>query len=182
MHRPPGFSGATSASYVRDATTGTPMGLLGCRHVLPTTTVGAAVPMRGAPDQTVVAVSNENVDLAVVSSPTPVPVSPRHVHRWPAQWQPCAIDGDVSLMKSARIADITNTWGVFGDPLLPVAVDLDDVGMHGDSGAAVVDTIASPPGGVCGVYRGAVNNAGPPRGTARHIQQVEKVMNVELVE
>lgn len=182
LHRPPSFAGATSASYVRHAATGTPMGLLGCRHVLPTPTVGAAVPMISAPSQAVVAVSNEHVDLAVVSSPTPVPVSPRPIQRWPAQWQPCEIDGEVSPMKAARIAEITNTWGVFSDPLMPVAVDLDDIGAHGDSGAAVLDACTDGPQGICSVYRGAVNNAGPPKGTARHIQQVEKVMKVQLVE
>lgn len=91
LHGPPGFGGASSASYVRDAATATPMGLLGCRHVLPTPTVGAGVPVAGYPSQTVTAISDA-LDLAVVSSPTRIPATPRPVHHWPAQWQPCQID------------------------------------------------------------------------------------------
>jgi hypothetical protein len=180
LHGPPGFGGASAASYVRHAATGTPMGLLGCQHVLPTPTVGAAVPVAGFPNQTVTAISDPSLDLAVVSSPTPIPTTPRPVQRWPAQWQPCAIDGNVSSV-TTRIADITNTWGVFSDPKVPVSVDLDDAGTHGDSGAAVVDSCAGSAGGICGVYRGAINNQGPTKGRAAHIQQVEKVMDVELV-
>lgn len=182
-HRPPGFGSGTTASYVRDATTGTPMGLLGCRHAVPDPTIGAAVPMPNGAAQKVVAVSAERaIDLIVVSSPTPVPSTPRPVHRWPAQFQPCAIDGDAGGVTHTRIAQITNTWGVFSDPLRAVYVDLDDCGIPGDSGAAVLDTTSTSPGGVCGVYAGAYNSPGPLPGYAIHIQQVEKIMGVELVQ
>ena len=180
LHGPPGIAGASSAAYVRDMKTGTPMGLLGCRHVLPTPTVGSTVPMVGYPKQTVVAES-EKLDLAVVSSPTPVPIGLRPVHRWPAQWQPCTIDGDSGPVQT-RVADVSNTWGVFSDPLLPAALGLEDPGQHGDSGAAVLDKSSDPSDGVCGVYRGAIYSQGPARGYAVHIQQVEQVMRLELVQ
>jgi hypothetical protein len=177
---PPGFAGASSASYVRNAHTGSPLGLLGCRHVLPLPKIGAGVPVHGYPSQKVTAISEE-LDLAAVSSPTPVPSTPRLVQRWPAQWLPCDIDGNASTVNT-RVAQVTNTWGVFSDPLLPVHVDLETPGQHGDSGAAVVDSSSGTLGGVMGVYVGAINNQGPPKGRSVHIQQVEKVMKLELVE
>jgi hypothetical protein len=181
LHRPPpGFAGATSASYARDAQTGSPLGLLGCRHVLPLAKLGAGVPIVGYPSQKVTAISDE-LDLAVVSSPILVPSTPRLVQRWPAQWLPCEIEGSASTVKT-RVAQIANTWGVFSDPLLPVHVDLEAPGQHGDSGAAVLDTSSGAAGGVMGVYVGAINNQGPTKGRSVHIQQVEKVMKLELVE
>lgn len=181
LHAPPlGFGGASSASYVRDARTGSPLGLLGCRHVLPLAKLGARVPVAGFPSQVVTAISDE-LDLAVVSSPTPVPSTPRLVQRWPAQWLPCEIDGNVSSV-TTRVAQVTNTWGVFTDPRLPVHVDLEAPGQHGDSGAAVLDASLGTAGGVMGVYVGAINNQGPTKARSIHIQQVEKVMNLELVE
>jgi hypothetical protein len=181
MHAPPpGFAGATSASYVRSRSTGSPLGLLGCRHVLPLPQVGAGVPMVGFPAQKVTALSDQ-LDLAVVSSPTPVPAKPRAIHRWPAQWLPCEIAGSTGTVKT-RVAEVSNTWGVFSDPLLPVHIDLEHPAQHGDSGAAVLDASSSTSGGVMGVYVGAIQNQGPTRARAVHIQQVEAVMDLELVE
>ncbi|MGH9917822.1 MAG: hypothetical protein ACRD6W_02955, partial [Nitrososphaerales archaeon] len=180
LHAPPsGFAGASAASYVRNAQTGSPLGLLGCRHVLPLAKVGAGVPIAGHPSQKVAAISDE-LDLAVVSSPTLVPSTPRLAQRWPAQWLPCEIEGNVSTVKT-RIAQIANQWGVFSDPLLPVHVDLEASGQHGDSGAAVLDRSSATTRGVLGVYVGAINNQGPTKGRSVHIQQIEKVMNLELV-
>jgi hypothetical protein len=61
----------------------------------------------------------------------------------------------------AGCAYIANTWGVFSDPLLPVHIDLEASGQHGDSGAAVLDTGSGTTGGVMGAYVGAINNSGP---------------------
>jgi hypothetical protein len=181
LHAPPsGFAGASAASYVRSAQTGSPLGLLGCRHVLPRARLGAGVPIAGHPSQKVTAISDE-LDLAVVSSPTPVPSAPRLVQRWPAQWLPCEIEGNISTVKT-RVAQVANQWGVFSDPLLPVHVDLEASGQHGDSGAAVLDTSSATIRGVLGVYVGAINNQGPTKGRSVHIQQIEKVMNLELVQ
>lgn len=176
-HGPPGYGGASASSFVRDSTSGLPLGILGCRHVLPSPSLGAGVPMQGHSAQRVVRIQHE-LDLAVVTSPVAVPSTPRTVQRWPAQWLPCSLNGSASSL-TTRVIQVTNQWGVFTDPRTPVHVDLEHAGTHGDSGGEVVDLTS---GGILGVYLGAVHNQGPARGRSVHIQQVESVMGVDLVE
>jgi hypothetical protein len=139
--------------------------------------IGAGVPVAGFSAQKVERLE-DNLDLAVVTSPVPIPVNPRQVQRWPAQWLPCTINGNVSTV-STRVAQVSNQWGVFSDPRLPVHVDLEDPANHGDSGAAVVDNVT---GGILGVYIGAIQNQGPTKSRSVHIQQVESTMKLELVQ
>jgi len=80
---------------------------------------------------------------------------------------------------STRIAQVSNQWGVFSDPRLPVHVDLEDPADHGDSGAAVIDSATN---GILGVYIGAIVNQGQTKARSVHIQQVENVMGLELVQ
>jgi hypothetical protein len=174
---PVGFGGGSRGALVRNYQA-TVVGELGCAHVISGGRVGDVVQLGLGATAAIIGLDND-VDLAVVKRECDHELTPRLLQRWPAQWMPCSFSGNATSI-TARIAQVTNTYGLFADPLMPVWIDLDEAGAPGDSGAAVVDQTS---GNLCGIYRGSITHTGGIKfGRCVHIQQAEQVMGLEFVQ
>lgn len=173
-----GFGGGSPGAAVRTHDRSA-VGEVGCAHVLGGRSVGDSVALGRNGSGEIISI-DKSVDLAVVERQCDHELVARPLQRWPAQWMPCSFTGNATSTSTARIAQVTNTFGVFTDPTMPVWFDLDEAGAPGDSGAAVIDNTS---GHLCGIYRGKLTDPrGFEYGRCAHIQQAEQVMGLEFVQ
>jgi hypothetical protein len=172
-----GFVGGSPGAVARTGSGS--IGEVGCAHVITPLGVGDQASLSGHGQGQILALDS-HIDLAVVERNCQCVLTPRPLQRWPAPWMPCSLHGNVTTTNTARIAQITNTFGVFHDPLAQVWIDLDESGQPGDSSAPVTDNVT---GHLCGIYRGSLTDPrGFQYGRCAHIQQAEQAMGLEFLQ